>query len=128
MLYHIVRFTMRQDLPEDERHECLRRLRELETLDSTLTSTVCQDLGSRADGFTHSVVVTFQSEERFRRYQADLVHADCIRYVIPRWEKMMICDAADDMDPGLFDRLQSYQFESPAITPELIAYMEQIEA
>jgi hypothetical protein len=128
MIYHIVRFALADDLSGEERDECLRMLTGLGDMDSVVSAEVCQDLGDPESGFTHSVVVVLSGEEQYRPYQVDPFHVEVIAYVIPRFKKMMICDAATDLDPGLYGRLMKAQEESPAITPEIVAHMERISA
>ncbi|HEY5333897.1 MAG TPA: Dabb family protein [Solirubrobacterales bacterium] len=128
MIYHIARFSFEDGLSSAEEEKGLQMLRELGDIDSTTASIVCQDVGGEAAGFTHSQIVILDGEDRYTDYHADPFHAEVIQYVIPRLKKLMICDATEDLDPALAGRFAKAQEGSPAMTPAVIAKLEQIMA
>jgi hypothetical protein len=122
-----MRFAMKDELVAEERQEVCRQITSLANLPSTLTSKVCQDVGNPDDGFTHSAIITFSGEADYLVYLTDPYHADVIDYVLPRWKKMMFCDASDEFDPGMYGRIQ----DTVAImggSPELRAHIGKITA
>ena len=125
MIYHILRFAFGDDVDDSEREEAIRQIHSLVDLDSTISSTVCQDLGNPQEGFTHTAIVILDSEEDYKTYLTDKDHAVIIEYVIPRFKRMMFCDAADDFDPGLYDRIQKTS-ASMDMPPDLRAHVEKI--
>ena len=125
MIYHVLRFSLRDDLDDGEREEVCRQIASLAKLDTCLSATVCQDLGNPADGFTHSAVILLASEQDYRDYLLDTYHTDVLEYVGPRWKKAMFCDAAEDFDPGIYDRIQQTLSEMQ-ITPSLQAHLAEI--
>ena len=127
MFYHVMRFALQDDLSDEEREEVLRQIRSLGDLDSTVSSIVCQDVGNPDDGFTHSAIVLFAGEEDYHTYLTDPDHAVVIDYVIPRWKKMLFCDASEDFDPGLYGRIQETVTKMSG-SPELRAHIEKITA
>lgn len=127
MIFHIVRFALADELTDAERETCLDLLAGLDRMESTISATVCQDLSDATSGFTHSVIVVLAGESQYTEYQVDPFHVEVVGYVIPRFKRMMICDAADDVDPGLYERLQHAQAISPAVTPEIVAHMQAIQ-
>ncbi|BCW35892.1 hypothetical protein StoSoilA2_19480 [Arthrobacter sp. StoSoilA2] len=118
---------MKDDLASDEREEVCRQIASLENLPSTLTSRVCQDVGNPDDGFTHSAIITFSGEADYLAYLTDPDHADVIDYVLPRWKKMMFCDASEEFDPGMYGRIQDTVVQMSG-SPELRAHIGKITA
>jgi len=127
VFHHIMRFALKDELPDEEREEVCRLIRSLGDLASTLSATVCQDVGNPDDGFTHSAILMFAGEADYTAYLTDPDHAVVIDYVIPRWKKMMFCDASEDFDPGLYGRISETVMKMSG-RPELRAHIEKITA
>jgi hypothetical protein len=127
MFYHIIRFALQDDLSGEEREEVLRQIRSLADLDTVISSIVCQDVGNPDDGFTHSAIVLFAGEEEYKTYLTDPDHAEVIDYVLPRWKKLLFCDASEVFDPGQYGRIQETTAKMGG-SPELIAHIAKISA
>jgi hypothetical protein len=124
MFNHIMRFAFPDALPEDEREEVLRQIRALESLPMVRSSSVCQDLGKPSDGFSHTAIVLLDGSKDYLDYLVDPDHAAIIDYVIPRWSKAMFCDASDEFDPTLYQRIQKTIADmgsTPAIAEHIAA-------
>lgn len=127
MFHHIMRFALQDGLTDSERDEVCRQIRSLENLPMVISSSLCQDLGNPADGFSHTAIVLFDGSADYLSYLTDPDHAVIIDFVIPRWKKAMFCDASDEFDPTLYDQIQKTIAEMGS-TPEILAHVAAITA
>ncbi|MBC2897506.1 Dabb family protein [Rhodococcus sp. 3A] len=127
MFHHIMRFSLQDGLTVAERDEVCRQIRSLVDLPMVISSSVCQDLGNPANGFSHTAIVLFEGSADYLSYLTDPDHAVIIDFVIPRWKKAMFCDASDEFDPTLYDRIRKTISEM-ASTPKIIEHIAAITA
>ncbi|MBC2637749.1 Dabb family protein [Rhodococcus sp. 4CII] len=122
-----MRFSLQDGLTVAERDEVCRQIRSLVDLPMVISSSVCQDLGNPANGFSHTAIVLFEGSADYLSYLTDPDHAVIIDFVIPRWKKAMFCDASDEFDPTLYDRIRKTISEM-ASTPKIIEHIAAITA
>jgi hypothetical protein len=105
MIVIVLRFSFKVGTSEDERAETLTMMRNTASLDSIEFSTVGQDLGDPAEGFTHAYMVGLKDLDAVERYIYDPDHIARDFIFIPRLSRLASIRFSDDADPELARKL-----------------------
>lgn len=105
MIINLLRFSFKPGVAEDERAEVLAAMRRTSAVESTVFSTVGQDLGDPADGFTHAYLTAIPDLDALERYLHDPVHLKGDDYILPRLAKLSSVRLSDDPDPELSQKI-----------------------
>lgn len=107
MIVIVLRFSFKDGTTEDERAETLAMMRSTASLDSIAFSTVGQDLGDPAEGFTHAYMVGLDDLDAVERYIYDPDHIARDFVFIPRLSRLASIRFSDDDDPELAQKLMA---------------------
>ncbi|MGW0949862.1 Dabb family protein [Streptomyces sp. NPDC002623] len=121
MIVHMLRFTFKETVTEEEREHVLATMRRTASVDSVSFSTVGQNLGD-PDGFTHAYCVGIADLPALRRYMHDPVHLAGDPQIMPYLARIAIGpDLSDDMTPTLAGDILALHEEKAALYPEWAA-------
>ena len=94
MIEHIVLFKVAEGTPAEQTEAMMRGLKSLETEIPQVVSLSCgSNISDRGDGFTHGLVVRFESLEALDTYLKHPRHQQAVQEVVlPIAEKIVIFD------------------------------------
>ncbi len=94
MIEHVVLFRVAEGTPEEQTEAMMRGLKSLETEIPQVVSLSCgPNISDRGDGFTHGLVVRFESAEALETYLEHPRHQQTVQeFVLPIAERIVICD------------------------------------
>ena len=94
MIEHVVLFKVAEGTPTEQTEAMMRGLKSLETEIPQVVSLSCgSNISDRGDGFTHGLVVRFESPEALDTYLEHPRHQQTVQEVVlPIAEKIVICD------------------------------------
>ena len=94
MIEHVVLFRVAEGTPEEQTEAMMRGLKSLETEIPQVVSLSCgPNISDRGDGFTHGLVVRFESPEALEIYLEHPRHQQTVQeFVLPIAERIVICD------------------------------------
>jgi hypothetical protein len=101
MIVNVLRFAFRPEVTAAEQAEVVALMRRTAAVESVAFSTVGQDLGDPADGFTHAYLVAIPDLAALERYMHDPVHIAGDRTILGRLARLAAVRLADDPDPEL---------------------------
>ena len=118
MIVNIVRFSFRDGTPEDVRAEVLAAMRRTASVESVAFSTVGQDIGDPADGFTHAYLAAVEDLAALDRYFYDPVHLNGDPEILPHFARLRTQQLSDDLDPELGAKIVAMHLKKVATYPE----------
>ena len=94
MIEHVVLFRVAEGTPAEQTEAMMRGLKSLETEIPQVLSLSCgPNFSDRGDGFTHGLVVRFESAEALETYLEHPRHQQTVQeFVLPIAERIVICD------------------------------------
>ncbi|WP_328409801.1 Dabb family protein [Nocardia sp. NBC_00403] len=127
MIVHLLRFGFRDEATDADRAAVLALMKRTAAVESVSFSSVGQNLGDGADGFTHAYCVGIEDLDALERYMHDPVHLDGDPQIIPHLAKIAIGpDVSDDTDPELRDKIMALNAAKVAKYPEWARLMESV--
>ncbi|MEV5711685.1 Dabb family protein [Actinoallomurus sp. NPDC052274] len=118
MLVNLLRFAFRDGTTDEERAEVLAAMRRTATVESVSFSTVGQDLGDPAEGYTHVYCAAVEDLAALERYMYDPVHLEGDHLIIPRLARLSAVRFSDDPDPELAAKIVAMHLKKVATYPE----------
>lgn len=118
MIVIVLRFSFKDGTSEDEKADTLAIMRRTASLDSIAFSTVGEDLGDPAEGYTHAYMVGLEDLDALERYiwHPDHIAGDFI--FIPRLARLASIRFSDDPDPELPGKLMAAYEAKVAMRPD----------
>ena len=101
MIINLLRFCFKHGVSDEEKTEVLAAMRRTASVESVAFSTVGQDLGDPADGFTHAYLTAIPDLDALERYMHDPVHLNGDEFILGRLAKQSAVRLSDDLDPEL---------------------------
>lgn len=101
MIINLLRFSFKPGVSEADRAEVLAAMRRTASVESVAFSTVGQDLGDPAQGFTHAYLAAIPDLDALERYMHDPVHLKGDEFILGRLAKLSAVRLSDDPDPEL---------------------------
>lgn len=101
MIVNVLRFAFRPEVTAAEREEVLALMRRTATVESVAFSTVGQDLGDPAEGYTHAYLAAVPDLAALERYMHDPVHVSGDERILGRLARLAAVRLSDDLDPEL---------------------------
>ncbi|MET7460638.1 Dabb family protein [Nonomuraea sp. NPDC005501] len=126
MIVNILRFSFRSGTTEEEKAEVLEAMRRTASVESVSFSTVGQDLGDPAEGYTHAYCVGIADLEALERYMHDPVHIEGDYTIIPRVERLAPARLSDDLDPELAGKVMALHLKKVETYPEWGRLVESV--
>ncbi|MFI6789049.1 Dabb family protein [Nonomuraea sp. NPDC050383] len=126
MIVNILRFSFRSGTTEEEKAEVLAAMRRTASVESVSFSTVGQDLGDPAEGYTHAYCVGIADLEALERYMHDPVHIEGDYTIIPRLERLAPARLSDDLDPELAGKVMALHLKKVETYPEWGRLVESV--
>lgn len=126
MIVNILRFRFKTETTDEQKAEVLATMRRTATIDSTSFSTVGQDLGDPAEGYTHAYCVGIEDLAALERYMHDQVHLDNDFTILPHLARLSAVRLSDDMDPELNGKIEAMHRTRVAKHPEWARLLETI--
>jgi Stress responsive A/B Barrel Domain len=117
MIVIVLRFTFKTDTSEQARASVLATMRRSSTVDGVSFSTVGQDLGDPAEGYTHAYCVAVRDVDALQQYIYDPVHVNGDREVLPALARLSAILLSDDMDPELGKKTMDMRLQKIATYP-----------
>jgi hypothetical protein len=117
MIVIVLRFTFKSNIDEQARASVLATMRRSSTVGGVSFSTVGQDLGDPADGYTHAYCVATQDIDCLRRYMYDPEHVNGDHEVLPALARLSAILLSDDMDSELGKKTMDMHLEKIANYP-----------
>ena len=126
MIVNLLRFAFRDETTASERDEVLVAMRRTAAVESAAFSTVGQDLGDPAEGYTHVYCAAVEDLAALERYMHDPVHLDGDFVIIPRLARLSAVRFSDDPDPELAQKIMALHLKKVAAYPEWGALLNTI--
>ncbi|MFI2665237.1 Dabb family protein [Micromonospora carbonacea] len=126
MIVHILRFRFKDETTEAEQAEVLATLRRAASIDPVSFSTVGQDLGDPAEGYTHAYCVGIADLAALERYLHDPVHLAGDAVILPRLAALAGVRLSDDPDPDLGDKIMRMHLAKVAAYPDWARLLDAI--
>lgn len=101
MIVNLLRFSFKPGVTDEEKVQVLATMRATASVESVAFSTVGQDLGDPAEGFTHAYLAAIPDLDAFERYMHDPVHLEGDEFILGRLAKYSAVRLSDDPDPEL---------------------------
>lgn len=118
MIVNILRFSFKDETTEEQKTAVLTAMRRTATVDSTSFSTVGQDLGNPADGYTHAYCVGIPDLDALERYLHDPIHLAGDFEILPHFARLSAVRLSDDMDPELGEKVVAMALRKIAKYPQ----------
>lgn len=118
MIVNILRFSFKDATTDEEKADVLAAMRRTAAVESASFSTVGQDLGDPAEGYTHAYCVGIEDLAALERYMHDQVHLDGDFGIIPHLARLSAVRLSDDLDPGLGEKIMAMHLRKVAKYPE----------
>lgn len=126
MIVNVLRFSFRPDVTEEEQAEVLAAMRRTASVESVAFSTVGQDLGDPAEGFTHAYLAALPDLAALERYMHDRVHLEGDELILGRVAKLSAVRLSDDPDPELHRTIYAMHNRKAGIYPAWGAHVEAL--
>jgi len=118
MIVNVLRFAFKPGTSDVEREEVLELMRRTASVESVAFSTVGQDLGDPADGFTHAYLAAIPDLPALERYMHDPVHLAGDERIMGRLARLAATRLSDDLDPELGKLVGAMHERKVAANPE----------
>lgn len=118
MIVNILRFSFRTETTEEQRAATLAAMRRTASVESVSFSSVGQDLGDPAEGFTHAYLAAVADLGALHRYFYDPVHLEGDHEILPTLARLHAVRLSDDPDPELNTKIGAMFQEKVATYPE----------
>lgn len=118
MIVNILRFSFRDGTTDEEKDEVLAAMRRTASVESVAFSSVGQDLGDPADGYTHAYCAAVEDLAALERYMYDPVHLAGDHDILPRLARLSAVRLSDDPDPELNAKITAMHLRKVATYPE----------
>lgn len=128
MIVNILRFSFRDGTTEEQKAEVLKRMRATASVAAVAYSTVGQDLGDPAEGFTHVYCAAVPDLAALERYLHDPVHVAGDIEIMPHLDRLSPIRLSDDPDPGLADKIMALHLRKAQLYPEWAKVIEELSA
>ncbi|WP_326821237.1 Dabb family protein [Streptosporangium sp. NBC_01756] len=126
MIVNILRFSFRDGTTEEKKAEVLAAMRRTAAVESVSFSTVGQDLGDPAEGYTHAYCAAIEDLAALERYLYDQVHLDGDSGILPYFARLSAVRLSDDTDPELNEKIMTMHLKKVATYPEWGRLLEAI--
>ena len=126
MIVNILRFAFKDGTTEEDKAAVLAAMRRTASVESASFGVVGQDIGDPADGYTHTYCVGVADLVALERYMHDPVHLDGDWEILPHLQRLTSVRLADDMDPGLGEKVGEIALAKSAKYPEWARLLESI--
>jgi hypothetical protein len=124
MIVNVLRFSFKDGTTDEEKAAVLAAMRRTATVESASFSTVGQDLGDPAEGYSHAYVVGIADLAALERYMYDPVHLAGDFEILPRLARLSAVRLSDDPDPELAAKVVAIAQQKMATYPEWVALFE----
>ncbi|MEV0402896.1 Dabb family protein [Actinoallomurus sp. NPDC050550] len=118
MIVNLLRFSFKEETTEEQRAEVLAAMRRTATVDAASFSSVGQDLGDPAEGYTHAYCVGIEDLAALERYLYDPVHLEGDFGILLHLARLSAVRLSDDMDPQLGGKIMRMHLRKVATYPE----------
>ncbi|MCO6008372.1 Dabb family protein [Actinoallomurus purpureus] len=118
MIVNILRFSFKDETTEEQRAEVLAAMRRTATVDAASFSTVGQDLGDPAEGYTHAYCVGVKDLAALERYMYDPVHLEGDFGILPHLARLSAVRLSDDMNIELGGEIMQMHLKKVATYPQ----------
>jgi hypothetical protein len=118
VIVNILRFSFRAETTGEQKAATLAAMRRTASVESVSFSSVGQDLGDPADGFTHAYLAAVADLDALRRYFYDPVHLEGDHEILPALARLSAVRLSDDPDPDLNAKIGALFQEKVATYPE----------
>jgi len=118
MIVNLLRFSFKHGVTEDEKAEVLATMRRTASIESVAFSTVGQDLGDPAEGFTHAYLAAIPDLDALERYMHDPVHLKGDQFLLGRLAKLSAVRLSDDLDPELHQAIYAMHDRKVGMYPD----------
>lgn len=126
MIVNMLRFSFKDETTDEQRAAVLAAMRRTASVESVSFSTVGQDLGDPADGFSHAYCVGIADLESLDRYLYDPVHLAGDFEIVPHLARLSAVRLSDDEDPDLGATIMAMHQKKVATYPEWAALLDAI--
>ena len=126
MIVNYLRFSFKENVPEEDKRTALNAISKTATLKSVSFSTVGQDLGNPADGYTHAYCVGIKDLETLDHYLSDPVHRRGDFVFLPLLEKLTRTAMSDDYDDSLGKKISELYMSKMNADPEWFALVKAV--
>ncbi|TDC07544.1 Dabb family protein [Streptomyces sp. 8K308] len=126
MIVNMLRFSFKDETTDEQRAAVLAAMRRTASVESVSFSTVGQDLGDPADGFSHAYCVGIADLESLDRYLYDPVHLAGDFAIAPHLARLSAVRLSDDEDPDLGATIAAMHQKKVATYPEWAALLDAI--
>lgn len=118
MIVNLLRFSFKPGVTEEEKAEVLATMRRTASVESVAFSTVGQDLGDPAEGFTHAYLAAIPDLDALERYMHDPVHLEGDEFLLGRLANLSAVRLSDDLDPELHQTIFAMHDRKVGMYPE----------
>ena len=122
MIYHCIRFTVKPDIAEEDKHAALAQMREhINAIPAIQARIVGPDFGGEFDYGAVSVLADLEGYEQYMNHPA---HLAMDRVGLPLVDKFVSYDIVDDPDPEVENTIAEIhrrRFENMPDIAELVA-------
>ncbi|GAB2734050.1 Dabb family protein [Amycolatopsis magusensis] len=118
MIVNILRFSFKDGTTDAEKDTVLSAMRRTASVESVAFSTVGQDIGDPAEGFTHTYLAAVADLPALERYMHDPVHLEGDWQILPHIQRMSAVRLSDDPDPELSAKVMALHLAKVAQYPD----------
>jgi hypothetical protein len=104
----------------------LAAMRRTASIESVAFSTVGQDLGDPAEGFTHAYLTAIPDLDALERYMHDPVHLKGDEVILRRLAKLSAVRLSDDLDPELRQAIYAMHGRKAGMYPDWGREVEEL--
>lgn len=126
MIVNILRFSFKDGTTEENKETVLAAMRRTASVESVSFSTVGQDIGDPAEGFTHTYLAGIADLPALERYMHDPVHLAGDWEILPHIQRMSAIRLSDDLDPELSAKVMALHLAKVAKYPDWGQALENI--
>ncbi|MGC7094547.1 Dabb family protein [Amycolatopsis lurida] len=126
MIVNILRFSFKDGTSEESKETVLTAMRRTASVESVSFSTVGQDIGDPAEGFTHTYLAGIADLAALERYMHDPVHLAGDWEILPHIQRMSAVRCSDDLDPELSAKVMALHQAKVAKYPDWAQALDSI--
>jgi Stress responsive A/B Barrel Domain len=126
MIAHIVRFTLKPDVPKDQVDLALEQLRKQgREIPAVQSFVVGRDFGGE---FDYGAMYIMKDIEGYREYMMSPIHRKSDEIGLPLVEKFISMDITDDKDPAIGDKIAEIHRNRFANDPALAGLVQNLSS
>jgi hypothetical protein len=126
VIYHLVRFALKPDAPEEQVEHALDLMRKLGREQEGVDHyAVGRDFGGE---FQVGAMYAIKDIDAYRTYMYDKLHQEIDTVGLPLASNMVSFDLTDDPDPGIGDKIAKVHSDRFGERPELLDLVENLES